>query len=96
MSKQLDCWELCIGHEVYLFSSHQDAISACAAMIRGAQVYSPANPSTPNVRVGLQPIEGIIRRRSVPVEVANAVSALGCDVKRLIQNSAVENKAIRQ
>lgn len=98
-SKTLDCWELQIGHEIYLFLTQQDAVSAGAAMIRGAQVYSPANPLHKERTVGLSAIEVQIRRRPVPVLVANGVAALGFEAKRLIQNNPVnpvDNKAITE
>ena len=80
--RTIDCWELMIGHEIYLFATQQDALLACGAMGRGARMYSPADPEQPGVRVGLQPIECRIQRRAVQAPMARAVAALGEAVQR--------------
>ena len=79
--KTVDCWELMIGHEMYLFASHADAVGAVAAMMRGAQLYGPADPNHKAARVGLKPIEARIQRREIAVPMARAVAALGAGVQ---------------
>lgn len=92
--KTVDCWELMIGHEIYFFASHADALGAAAAMLRGAQAYGPANPNRKAARVGLKPIEARIQRRQISVPMARAVAALGTAVKAT--QLALPNNAISE
>jgi len=79
--KTVECWELMIGHEMYLFVTHQDAVGALAAMIRGAQLYGPADPNHKALRVGMKAIEARIQRREVTAPMASAVAALGNGIR---------------
>ncbi len=74
--------ELMIGHEMYLFATYQDALLACAAMVRGARLYGAADPHQSQVRVGMSPIECRIQRRMVAAPMKRAVAALGEAVHR--------------
>lgn len=89
MKNQTECWEVSFGMEAYLFATHQDAAMACAAFIRGAQVFAPADPARQAERIGLRPVEATVRRVSVPVPVAKAVRAMGADARAAMPGSGV-------
>lgn len=76
--KEVECWQVVIADQPYLFKDQADANLAVAVMTRGALVTCPANPHRPQARVQLQPVDATVMRVRVPVPtMGSADRALG-------------------
>jgi len=76
--KEVECWQVVIADQPYLFKDQADANLAVAVMTRGAMVTCPANPHRPQAKIQLNPVEAVFSRVSIPVPTMGTVNrALG-------------------
>lgn len=79
----MDCLEMRIGHETYLFKNDADVVAASEAMLKGAMMYSLADHTHPAAHAGIVAVETHIRRVPVETTVKRARMALGAGVRPL-------------
>ncbi len=72
--KNVECWQVVIADQPYLFKDQADANLAVAVMTRGAMVTCPANPHRPQAKIQLQPVEAVVSRVNIPVPTTQAVN----------------------